>query len=87
MIALAGRIWYIGRQAQIVTGQRFRQRYDTAVAIMYVNSAVPLNTYFMAHSRRLESGLLYCLCAIIYVISASLNSGSASVSHIKRNAH
>ncbi|KAJ6529449.1 hypothetical protein DFH09DRAFT_1185129 [Mycena vulgaris] len=60
MCLTAGRIWYIGRQAQTVTGQRFRQRYDTAVAII------------------LESGLLYCLCAIIYVISASLNSGSAS---------
>ncbi|KAJ6529408.1 hypothetical protein DFH09DRAFT_1185069 [Mycena vulgaris] len=60
MCLTAGRIWYIGLQAQTVTGQRFRQQYDTAVAII------------------LESGLLYCLCAIIYVISASLNSGSAS---------
>ncbi|KAJ7085329.1 hypothetical protein C8R43DRAFT_1051517 [Mycena crocata] len=58
MSLTAGRIWYIRREGQVVTGQRFRKRYNTAVAII------------------LESGLLYCICVIIYVVSVSLNHGS-----------
>ncbi|KAJ7272303.1 hypothetical protein C8J57DRAFT_1599421 [Mycena rebaudengoi] len=59
MCLTAGRIWHIRREGHIVTGQRFRKQYDTAVAII------------------MESGLLYCVCAVIYVISATLNTGSA----------
>ncbi|KAJ7118305.1 hypothetical protein C8R44DRAFT_790552 [Mycena epipterygia] len=61
MCLTAGRIWYIRRQGQILTGKTvFKKQYDTAVAII------------------LESGLIYCLCAILYVTSASINSNSAS---------
>ncbi|KAF8164385.1 hypothetical protein K438DRAFT_1984719 [Mycena galopus ATCC 62051] len=48
----AGRIWYIRRGVQALTGWRaVRKRYDTATAII------------------LESGVLYTLCVILYVIS------------------
>ncbi|KAJ7118255.1 hypothetical protein C8R44DRAFT_190374 [Mycena epipterygia] len=61
MCLTAGRIWYIRRQGQIMTGNTlFKKQYDTAVAII------------------LESGLIYCVCAILYVTSASINSTSAS---------
>ncbi|KAJ7834199.1 hypothetical protein B0H14DRAFT_2798661 [Mycena olivaceomarginata] len=59
MCLTAGRIWYIRREVQKLTGQRpLRQRYGTAVAII------------------LESGILYCLCVIIYVISISTKQSS-----------
>ncbi|KAJ7877923.1 hypothetical protein B0H14DRAFT_2712101, partial [Mycena olivaceomarginata] len=51
----AGRIWYIRREVQTLTGWRaFRKRYNTASAII------------------LESGVLYILHVIIYVISTSV---------------
>ncbi|KAJ6556643.1 hypothetical protein DFH09DRAFT_1317955 [Mycena vulgaris] len=34
MCLTAGRIWYIRRKGQILTGHAFRRRYDTAVAII-----------------------------------------------------
>jgi len=60
MCLTAGRIWYIRRQGRILSGQTFRRRYDTTVAII------------------LESGLLYCLFIILYVISVTVNNGSPS---------
>ncbi|KAJ6574315.1 hypothetical protein B0H19DRAFT_1254025 [Mycena capillaripes] len=62
MCLTAGRIFYIRRELQTLTGDSFRKRYDTAVAII------------------LESGVLYCLCTITYVVSTSIKSTSASAS-------
>ncbi|KAF7336101.1 hypothetical protein MVEN_02157100 [Mycena venus] len=75
MCLTAGRIWYIRREVEALTGQSLQKRYDTAVAIMSVDLlagfAPPLT-----HSHRLESGFLYGLCVIMYVISISIHQSS-----------
>ncbi|KAJ7206592.1 hypothetical protein GGX14DRAFT_637664 [Mycena pura] len=55
----AGRIWYIRRKVQTLTGwQASQKRYNTASAII------------------LESGVLYTLCVITYIISCSVKIAS-----------
>ncbi|KAJ6567973.1 hypothetical protein DFH09DRAFT_1155553 [Mycena vulgaris] len=55
MCFAGGRVWYAGRQVQIVQIHRgFRNQYNTAIALL------------------LESGAMYCLCLVLWVVSLTL---------------
>ncbi|KAJ6514104.1 hypothetical protein DFH09DRAFT_1432977 [Mycena vulgaris] len=54
----AGRIWWLARKARDVLGQKITTRYNTACAMMSL----------LTHVGSLESGVLYCIGGIVYII-------------------
>jgi len=57
MFLAGGRIWYVGRQVQIVHHEGSRKQYHTALALL------------------LESGAIYCICLVLWIISLTTNLG------------
>jgi len=55
MFLAGGRIWYVGRQVQIVHHEGFRKQYHTAIALLF------------------ESGAIYCICLVLWIISLTTN--------------
>ncbi|KAJ7100387.1 hypothetical protein C8R44DRAFT_351765 [Mycena epipterygia] len=63
MCLAIGRIWYAGRQVQILQNHRgFRNQYNSAIALL------------------LESGAMYCLCLVLWVISLTSTLGLSTES-------
>ena len=80
-IVTAGRIWWLGRKIQNRGGgETYNERYKRAVSMMYVWFLGAIITTRLTFSAfRVESGSLYSVCFIIFLVLYGLNMPSASV--------
>ncbi|KAJ7917418.1 hypothetical protein B0H13DRAFT_1870291 [Mycena leptocephala] len=64
-VVVAGRIWWLACKGRDVLGQKITTRYNTACVMM---SVLPVT-----HVSSLESGVLYCVGGIVYIILSMVN--------------
>ncbi|KAJ6566180.1 hypothetical protein B0H19DRAFT_1373882 [Mycena capillaripes] len=75
MALTAGRIWWIRRDVVTVLERSVTRTYDTVIAMMYDDTSWGFSLPWPAHDRcseyRLESGAIYCISIIVYLIAGA----------------
>lgn len=88
MVLAAGRIWWITKKAQVILEQDSKRRYRGIIAIMLVHIRTSRSKLAVTDdhnsSNRLESGLLYPVCMVIYLSTpvasiAALRNGQSDL--------